>query len=59
MAAIEEFHMERMLFVDLTSDPNATAPERDYVNNVLRNEFAPGVRNNGGSSKANNNFAAY
>jgi hypothetical protein len=59
MAAIEDLHRDRMLFLDLTSDPNATAPERDYANNVLRNEFAPGVQNKGGSAKANKNFAAY
>ena len=59
MAAIEDLHRDRMLFLDLTSDPNATAPEKDYANNVLRNEFAPGVQNKGGSAKANKNFAAY
>ena len=48
-----------MLLLDLTSDPNATAPERDYAKNVIRNEFAPVVQNEGGSSKANKNFAAY
>ena len=59
MAAIEDLHKDKMMFLDLTSDPNATAPERDYANNVLRNKFAPGVQNKGGSSKANKNFAAY
>ncbi len=43
MAAIEDLYRDKMLFLDLASDPNATAPERDYANSVLRNEFAPGV----------------
>ncbi len=59
MAAIEDLHKDMMLLLDLTSDPNATAPERDYANDVLRNEVAPGVQNKGGSAKANKNFPAY
>ena len=59
MAAIEDLHRDRMLFLDLTSDPSASATEKDYANNILRNEFTPGVQNKGGSSKANKNFAAY
>ena len=43
MAAIEDLHREKILFLELTSDSNATAPEKDYANNDLRNEFAPGV----------------
>jgi hypothetical protein len=43
MAAIEDMHRDRMLFLDLTSDPNSSATERDYANNILRNEFTPGV----------------
>ena len=59
MAAIEGLHRDRMLFLDLTSDPNASATEKDNAKNILRNEFTPGVQNKGGSSKANKNFAAY
>ena len=59
MAAIEDLHRDRMLYLDLTSDPNASATERDYANNVLKNEFTPGVQNKGGSSRANKVYAAY
>ena len=59
MAAIEDMHRDRMLFLDLTSDPNSSATEKDYANNVLRNEFTPGVQNKGGSSRSNKIFAAY
>ncbi len=48
-----------MLFLDLTSDPNSSATERDFANNVLRNEFTPGVQNKGGSARSNKIFAAY
>ena len=59
MSAIEDLHRDRMLFLDLTSDPNASATERDYANNILKNDFTPGVQNKGGSAKANKIFAAY
>jgi len=59
MAAIEDLHRDRMLYLDLTSDPNASATERDYANNVLKNEFTPGVQNKGGSARANKVYAAY
>ncbi len=48
-----------MLFLDLTSDPNSSATERDFANNVLGNEFTPGVQNKGGSARSNKIFAAY
>jgi hypothetical protein len=59
MAAIEDMHRDRMLFLDLTSDPSSSATERDFANNVLRNEFTLGVQNMGGSARSNKIFAAY
>ena len=59
MAAIEDMHRDRMLFMDLTSDPSSSATERDFASNVLRNEFTPGVQNKGGSARSNKIFAAY
>ena len=59
MAAIEDMHRDRMLFLDLTSDPSSSATERDFANNILRNEFTPGVQNKGGSARSNKIFAAY
>ncbi len=59
MAAIEDIHRDRMLFLDLTSDPSSSATERDFANNILRNEFTPGVQNKKGSARSNNIFAAY
>ena len=59
MIAIEDLHRDRMMYLDITSDPNPSAPKRDYANNVLKNEFASGVHNKGGSSRANKVFDAY
>ena len=48
-----------MLFLDLTSDPNSSATEQDFVNNVLMNELTPGVQNKGGSTRSNKICATY
>jgi hypothetical protein len=48
-----------VLYLDLTSDPNASATEKDYANNIIKNDFTPGVQNKGGNAKANNVFVAY
>ena len=45
MVAIEDMHRDRMLFMDLTSDPSSSATERDFATNFLRNEFTPRVQN--------------
>ncbi len=58
MAAIEDMHRDRMLFLDLTSDPCSSATERDFANDIPRHEFTPGVQNKGGSARSNNIFAA-
>ena len=59
MAAIEDMHRDRMLYLDLTSDPGSSATERDFAHNILKNEFTPGVQNKGGSARSNKIFAAY
>ena len=59
LAALEDMLRDRMLFLDLSSDPNSSATEKDFANNVLRNEFTPGVQNKGGSAKSKKVFAAY
>ena len=48
MTAIEDLHRDMMMFLDLTSDPNAPASEMVYANNVIRNEFTPEVLKKGG-----------
>jgi hypothetical protein len=59
MTAIEDMRQDRKLYLDLTSDPNSSATEKDCANNVLRNDFMPGVQNKGGSAMSNKVFAAY
>ncbi len=59
MAAVEDMHRDRMLFLDLTSDTISSATERDFANNILMNESTPGVQNMGGSARSNRIFAAY
>ena len=57
--AIEGMHRDRMLFLDLTSDPNFSSTEKDFANNILRNDFQLGVQNKRGSARSNKVFAAY
>jgi len=45
--------------LDLTCDPSSSATERDFANNVLRNELTPRVQNKGGSARFNKIFVAY
>jgi hypothetical protein len=59
MNAIEDMHRDHMLYLYLTSDPNSSATERDFANNILRNDFTPGVQNKGGSAIRNKVCAAY
>ncbi len=59
MAAFEDMIRDRMLFLDLSSDPNSSATEKDFANNILINEFTPGVQNKGGSARSNRVFTAY
>jgi hypothetical protein len=47
MVAIEHMHRDRILFLDLAYDPSSSATERDFANNILREEFTPGVQNKG------------
>ena len=45
---LESMLQDRMFFLDLSSDLNTSATEKDFTNNVLRNEFTLGVQNKGG-----------
>jgi hypothetical protein len=59
ITAIEDIHRDRMMFLDLTSDPNSSATEKNFANNILCNDFQPRVQNKGGSARSNKVFAAY
>jgi hypothetical protein len=40
-----------MLFLNINSDPEATIEQESLGNDILRNEFSPGVTNRGGFVK--------
>ena len=58
-AVFKDLLRDRMFFLTLTSDPNASATQRDFAHNVLKNEFNPAVQNLGGSAKSNKSYADY
>ena len=45
LAAIKDMQRDRMFFLYLTADPASTPTQRDFANNVLKNEFTPTVQN--------------
>ena len=48
-----------MLFLNINSDPGATSKQKSFANDILRNEFAPGVTDRGGSASTQRKFALY
>jgi hypothetical protein len=58
MVAIEDMYKDKMFSLDLTFDPNSFATEQDFTNNIMPNEFTPGVQNKGGSARYNKIFIA-
>ncbi len=57
--ATRDMQGERMLFVAINSDPGAKAKQKSFANDVLRNEFSPGVAERGRSSSAKKKFQLY
>ena len=48
-----------MLFLNINSDPGATAKQKSFANDILRNEFTPGVTDRGGSTSTQKKFKRY
>ncbi len=48
-----------MLFLNINSDPGATSKQKSFANDLLRNEFTPGVTDRGGSSSTQRKFKLY
>ena len=42
---------DKMLFLNINSDPEETSKQKSFANDILRNEFCPGVTDRGGSSR--------
>jgi hypothetical protein len=46
-----------MLFLDINSDPGATSSkQKSFANDIMRNEFTPGVTDRGGSASTRRKF---
>ncbi len=50
---------DRMLFLNNNADPGATSKQKSFANDILRNEFNPGVADRGGSAKTHKYFKLY
>jgi hypothetical protein len=45
-----------MLFLNINSDPGATSKQKSFANDILRNDFNPGVTDRGGSAGTQRKF---
>jgi hypothetical protein len=59
LGATSDMHGDNMLFLNINSDPGATTKQKSFANDVLRNEFSPGVTDRGGSSSTQKKFKRY
>jgi len=59
LGAAADMQGDRMLFLNINSDPGATAKQKSFANDILRNEFTPGVSDRGGSSRTQKKFQLY
>ena len=59
LTAVADMQGDRMLFLDINSDPGSTSKQKSFANDILRNEFTPGVTDRGGSASTQRKFALY
>jgi hypothetical protein len=59
LKAAADMQGDRMLFLNINSDPGATSKQKSFANDILRNEFTPGVTDRGGSSSTQRKFQLY
>ena len=59
LKAASDMQGDRMLFLNINSDPGATSKQKSFANDILRNEFTPGVTDRGGSSSTQRKFQLY
>jgi hypothetical protein len=59
LEATRDMQVDRMLFLNINSDPGATSKQKSFANDILRNEFCPGVTDRGGSSRTKKKFQLY
>jgi hypothetical protein len=59
LKAASDMQGDRMLFLNINSDPGATSKQKSFANDILRSEFTPGVTDRGGSSNTQRKFQLY
>jgi hypothetical protein len=59
LEATRDMQWDKMMFLDINSDPGATSKPKSFANDTLRNEFCPGVTDRGGSSRTQKNLQLY
>ncbi len=59
LGAICDMKGDMMLFININSNPGATRKPKSIINDILRNEFSPGVTDRGRSSSTRRNFKPY
>ncbi len=47
LAATADMHGDRMLFLNINSDPGATSNQKSFADDILRNEFTSSVTDRG------------
>ena len=59
LGATRDMLDDRMLFLNINADPGARSKQPSFANDILRNEFNPGVADRGGSAKTQKYFKLY
>jgi hypothetical protein len=59
LGATRDMLNDRMLFLNINGDPLATSKHKSFANDIMRNEFTPGVEDRGGSAKIHRFFKLY
>jgi hypothetical protein len=59
MATTSDMQGDRMLFLNINSDPGATTKQKPFANDILRNDFTPGVAERGRSASTLKKFQLY
>jgi hypothetical protein len=57
--ATRDMQRNMMMFLNINSDPGATSNQKSFANDILRNEFRPGVTDRRGSSRTQKKFQHY
>ena len=59
LGAARDMQGDRMLFLNINADPGASAKQKSFASDILRNDFQPGVTDRGGSKKTQRKFQLY